>query len=58
MENPDLNLTLTLNEINTILASLGKHPFDEIAVLVSKIRSQGEAQIKELQTSAVPTHEV
>lgn len=45
----ELNLTLTITEINKILAILGKYPFDEIASLVTKIHSQGETQIKELQ---------
>lgn len=52
MENPDLTIELTLNEINMILASLGKHPFDEISQLIGKIRSQGEEQISALQAAA------
>ena len=36
MENPEIKLELTLNEINMILASLGKHPFDEISQLIGK----------------------
>ena len=55
MENPDLTIELTLTEINMILASLGKHPFDEVVALLSKIRSQGEAQIQTLQ--AQPSEE-
>lgn len=41
-----LNLNLELEEVNLILRSLGKHPFDEIAQLINKIQQQGEAQIK------------
>ena len=52
MENPEIKLELTLNEINMILASLGKHPFDEISQLIGKIRSQGEEQISALQAAA------
>ena len=52
MENPDLTIELTLTEINMILASLGKHPFDEISQLIGKIRSQGEEQISALQAAA------
>ena len=55
MENPEIAVELTLNEINMILASLGKHPFDEVVALVGKIRSQGEAQIQALQ--AQPSEE-
>jgi len=59
MENPEITVELTLNEINMILASLGKHPFDEVVALVGKIRSQGEAQIQALQaqTSEEATEE-
>lgn len=52
MENPEIELSLTLNEINIILASLSKHPFDEISQLIGKIRSQGEEQISALQAAA------
>ena len=52
MENPELTIELTLTEINMILASLGKHPFDEISQLIGKIRSQGEEQISALQAAA------
>jgi hypothetical protein len=41
----NLNIELTLDEVNTILRSLGKHPFDEIASLIAKIKQQGEQQI-------------
>jgi hypothetical protein len=40
-----INLELTVSEVNTILASLGKHPFVEIANLIGKIKQQGDAQV-------------
>jgi hypothetical protein len=46
MENPELKLDLNLNEINMILATLGKHPFDEVNDLVGKIKTQGESQLQ------------
>lgn len=49
MENATITLELSLADVNRILASLGKHPFDEIVELISKIRIQGEDQLKELQ---------
>ena len=49
MENPEIKLELTLTEINMILASLGKHPFDEVVALLSKIRGQGEEQIQAIK---------
>jgi hypothetical protein len=57
MENSDLTIELTLNEINMILASLGKHPFEDVVALVSKIREQGEVQIKALQEAESVTEE-
>lgn len=44
-----IKLELTIEEVNTILRSLGKHPFDEIANLIVKIKQQGEPQVAELQ---------
>jgi len=41
----NLNLELTIDEVNMILRSLGKHPFDEIAALIGKIKAQGEPQV-------------
>lgn len=48
METQILKLELTVAEINVILRSLGKHPFDEIADLISKIRGQGETQLEQM----------
>ena len=39
-----IKLELTVDEVNTILRSLGKHPFDEIAQLIVKIKQQGDPQ--------------
>ena len=56
MENLQITLELAVEEINTILASLGKHPFESIDALIQKIQSQGTAQISEFQ--ATQTEEV
>lgn len=40
-----INLELSVSEVNTILASLGKHPFVEIANLIAKIKTQGDSQV-------------
>jgi len=47
-----LQLNLEVEEVNLILRSLGKHPFDEIAQLINKIQQQGEAQLKLQQAVA------
>ena len=39
-----IKLDLTVEEVNTILRTLGKHPFDEVVALIGKIREQGQPQ--------------
>jgi hypothetical protein len=51
-EQARINLELTVAEVNVILRSLGKHPFEEIAVLIQKIKAQGETQLAEMQAAA------
>ena len=51
----DINLTLDVNEVNAILRSLGKHPFDEIVSLITKIKSQGEPQVQAAEAAAAAT---
>lgn len=43
-----IKLELTIDEVNTILRVLGKHPFEEVVSLVSKIKQQGDPQVDEL----------
>ena len=52
-----IKLELEVNEVNVILRTLGRHPFDEIASLVTKIKQQGEAQLAE-QEAAKPAEPV
>lgn len=47
-ENTMIRLNLTIAEVNVILKSLGKHPFDEISTLISNIRDQGEKIIEQI----------
>ena len=49
-----IKLELTVNEVNTILRSLGKHPFDEIASLIVKIKQQGEPQVAAQEAAQQP----
>lgn len=39
-----IKLELTIEEVNNILRSLGKHPFEEISALILKIQAQGNPQ--------------
>lgn len=43
-----IKLELTIEEVNTILRTLGKHPFDEVVTLIGKIREQGQPQAEAL----------
>ena len=47
-----IKLDLTIDEVNTILRCLGKHPFEEIANLIVKIKQQGEPQVEEIVKQA------
>ena len=53
-ENLILDLELTVAEINVILRSLGKHPFEEIAALIQKIKNQGETQLAQMEPVETP----
>ena len=50
-----IKLDLTIDEVNVILRSLGKHPFEEIANLIVKIKQQGEQQFEEIVRQAEAT---
>ena len=43
-----IKLDLTIDEVNTVLRVLGKHPFEEVVSLVGKIKSQGDPQAEEI----------
>jgi hypothetical protein len=47
-----IKLELTLDEANSILASLGKHPFDQIAALINKIQAQAIPQLPKPEAPA------
>lgn len=46
-ENPldqPITLNLTAGEVNYLLHALGQRPFSEVANLIGKIKTQGDAQ--------------
>ena len=47
-----IKLELEINEVNTILACLGKRPFDEVADLIVKIKKQGDTQVEAIAKAA------
>jgi len=45
MENAVVTLTFSINELNVIMASLGKQPFEVVADLVQKIGTEARSQL-------------
>jgi hypothetical protein len=41
----EINLTLTIDEVNQILEALGAQPFNRVFLLISKIQSAAAAQL-------------
>ena len=48
----NINIELNLEEVNTILRVLSKHPFEEVVNLIGKIKQQGEAQVAAAEAAA------
>jgi len=40
----EIKLDLTAREVNYLLMALGQRPFSEVAALIGKIKTQGDAQ--------------
>jgi hypothetical protein len=49
--NDIIKLELTVDEANTILRVLGKHPFEEVVSLIGKIKAQGEPQVQAMEAA-------
>lgn len=48
-KNPELNLNLTLNEVNLLLKAMGTQPLAEVLDLFTKIRNQATQQLEPQQ---------
>jgi len=48
---PDLQLTLTIDEINLALEALGQMPFIKVHQLIAKIQQQATAQLQASQAA-------
>jgi len=48
----ELKLNLNVQQINTILRCLGKHPFEEAAGLINEIQKQCQPQVAEQEEAA------
>lgn len=53
-----IKLELTIDECNTILRVLGKHPFEEVVTIIQKIKSQGEPQVVALEAETAKQAEL
>lgn len=45
MQNSNINLTLSVAQVNTIMAALVKAPYEMVAELVQAIREQAVSQV-------------
>jgi hypothetical protein len=53
----NITLEMTVEEVNTILRTLGKHPFEEVVTLIQKIKEQGEPQVAAMAEAATTAEE-
>lgn len=51
----DLNLSLNINDVNTVLRALSALPYSQVNVLIEKIQQQAKVQLN--QTNGV-SHDV
>jgi hypothetical protein len=49
MEDVKVSIEMTIAQANTVLAALGKQPFEAVADIIASIRAQGSAQMAEHQ---------
>ncbi len=50
--NTKINLSLDINELNTVMAGLGKLPYEQCFAVVDSIRSQVGPQLQEQQAAS------
>ena len=52
----DIQLTLTLEEVNSLLNALGAQPYAQVQPLIAKIQTQGSTQVQAAQNkqAAIP----
>jgi len=55
MENATVTLTLSVNDVNVILASLSKQPFEVVAELIQKVSSEARNQLDAAKEASAPS---
>lgn len=53
----ELHLKLSLDQVNIILAALGKQPFETVAPLIDSIRQQAQPQLQATEAQDTQTAE-
>lgn len=48
MENKEINLTLTVAEVNIVLGALGKGPYEAVESIIAKVREQAMPQVEQV----------
>lgn len=48
-QQPIFNITLNLDQVNVILSTMGKLPYESIAPLMNSIQNQASRQMEEFQ---------
>ena len=51
MDTLIIKLELSVAEVNVILRSLGQRPYEEVAITLTKVKQQGDAQVAEWQAA-------
>ena len=54
----DINLTLSLEETNTLLNALGDQPYAQVQALIAKIQTQGSTQLQAVQNGQAEVSKV
>ena len=54
----EINLTLTLEEVNSVLNALGMQPYAQVQPLIANIQTQGSTQLQAAQNGQVEVSKV
>ena len=54
MENPQITLTLTVNQCNIVLNALAARPYAEVADVIATVKAQGEKAVAEFKAAVAP----
>ena len=55
MEQQNITLELTVQEVNTVLGALAQRPFAEVANIFTKVQQQAQGQVQQAPEEADTT---